>query len=81
MKVARDWMQLSLDVDSVSPNAVMEVLAMLAVLMIQGRSLSCMAATLGDLHKVKDAIGVACTVMDYTDDTLNVRESGKWFLH
>ena len=39
MKVARDWMQLSLDVDSVSPNAVMEVLAMLAVLMIQGRPL------------------------------------------
>ena len=37
---------LAMGVDSVSPNAVMEVLAMLAVLMIQGRSLSCMAAVI-----------------------------------
>jgi len=45
---------------------------------ISGR---CEVGSLGDLRKVKDAIGVACTVMDYTDHTLNVGESGKWFLH
>ena len=39
MKAARDWMQLSLDVDSVSPNTVMEVLVMGTVLMRQGRPL------------------------------------------
>ena len=39
MKVARDWMQLSLDVYSVSPNTVMEALAMGAVPMRQGRPL------------------------------------------
>ena len=37
--------------------------------------------SLGDLLKVKDAIGVARAVMDYTDHTLIVGESGEWFLH
>ena len=36
---------------------------------------------MGDFRKVKDAIGVTHAVMDYTDHTLNVGESGKWFLH
>ena len=39
MKAAKDGMQLLLNVDSVSLNAVMEVLAIGAVLMIQGRPL------------------------------------------
>ena len=37
--------------------------------------------SVGDLRKVKDAIGVARAVMDYTDHTLIVGESGEWFLH
>ena len=36
--------------------------------------------SVGGLRKVKDAIGVAHAVMDYTDHTLIVRESGEWFL-
>ena len=39
MEAARDWMQLLLDVESVSPNAVMDLLVMGAVLMRQGRPL------------------------------------------
>ena len=37
--------------------------------------------SLGDFRQVKDAIGVAHAVMDYTDHTLIVGESGEWFLH
>ena len=37
--------------------------------------------SVGDLRKVKDAIGVARAVMDNTDHTLIVGESGEWFLH
>ena len=39
MKVARDWMQLLLDVHSVSPNTVMEALARGAVPVRQERLL------------------------------------------
>ena len=35
----------------------------------------CEVGSLGDLRKVKDAIGVARAVMDYTDHTLIV---GNW---
>ena len=35
---------------------------------------------MGGLLKVKDAIGVARAVMDCTDHTLIVGESGEWFL-
>jgi len=37
--------------------------------------------SLGDLLKLKDAIGIARAGMDYTDHTLIVGESGEWFLH
>ena len=37
--------------------------------------------SVGDLRKARDAVGVVHAVMDYTDHTLIVGESGEWFLH